>query len=76
MANLYTRYNAFGDTPGAPKYAYGDSWVAMALFMDDVKFDTPEEARAWWDKFLKDHPDYESDGEDDESYYGNETEDF
>jgi hypothetical protein len=31
-------------------YAYGAPWVAQALFMDDIKFDTPEEARAWWEK--------------------------
>lgn len=30
-------------------YAYGDSWVAMALYMDDIKFDTPEEAKEWWE---------------------------
>ena len=30
-------------------YAYGDSWVAMALSMGDICFDTPEEAKAWWE---------------------------
>ena len=31
-------------------YAYGDPWVAMALYMDDIKFGSPEEAKAWWEK--------------------------
>lgn len=31
-------------------YAYGPEWVAMALQMDDLIFDTPEEAKAWWEK--------------------------
>ena len=31
-------------------YAYGLPWVAMALYMDDIKFKTPEAAKAWWDK--------------------------
>ena len=31
-------------------YAYGEPWVAQALYMDDMKFDTPEEAKAWWEK--------------------------
>ena len=31
-------------------YAYGEEWVAMAMYMDDIIFDTPEEAKAWWEK--------------------------
>ena len=31
-------------------YAYGLPWVAQALLMDDIKFKTPEEAKAWWEK--------------------------
>ena len=31
-------------------YAYGDEWVAQALAMSDIRFDTEEEARAWWEK--------------------------
>lgn len=31
-------------------YAYGLPWVAMALYMDDIKFPTAEAAKAWWDK--------------------------
>ena len=31
-------------------YAYGPDWVAMAMYMDDLLFDTPEEAMAWWRK--------------------------
>ena len=32
------------------KYAYGEPWVAMALYMDDIGYDTPEEAIEAWDK--------------------------
>lgn len=31
-------------------YAYGADWVAMAMYMDDLLFDTPEEAKEWWEK--------------------------
>lgn len=31
-------------------YAYGPEWVSMAMYMDDLIFDTPEEAKAWWEK--------------------------
>ena len=31
-------------------YAYGAPWVAQALLMDDIKFDTPEAAKEWWEK--------------------------
>lgn len=32
-------------------YAYGDPWVAQALYMDDIRFDTPEEAKEWWSHY-------------------------
>jgi len=31
-------------------YAYGLPWVAMALYMDDIIFDTPEEAMEYWER--------------------------
>ena len=31
-------------------YAYGEPWVAQALWMDDIIFDTPEKAKKWWEK--------------------------
>lgn len=31
-------------------YAYGEEWVAMAMYMDDMLFDTPEAAKEWWEK--------------------------
>lgn len=31
-------------------YAYGEEWVEQALLMDDIKFKTPEEAKAWWER--------------------------
>jgi hypothetical protein len=44
MAELYVKYR--GDAPVA--YAYGDPWVAQALFMDDLGYASPEEAQAAW----------------------------
>lgn len=35
-----------GDKPAA--YAYGEAWVAQALFMDDIGYPTPEEAKLAW----------------------------
>lgn len=46
MPALYIKYE--GETPVA--YAYGEEWVAMALYMDDIRFSTPEEAVAAWEK--------------------------
>lgn len=46
MPELYIKYR--GDTP--VKYAYGEEWVATALYMDDYGFDTPEEAKAAWER--------------------------
>lgn len=31
-------------------YAYGEKWVAMALYMGDMRYDTPEKAKEAWDK--------------------------
>lgn len=31
-------------------YAYGEPWVEQALYMGDLRFDTEEEARDWWNK--------------------------
>lgn len=46
MAELYTLM-----VDGKPvAYAYGEEWVAMGLYMNDIQFDTPEEAIAWWEK--------------------------
>lgn len=46
---LYTHY-----VDGIPvKYAYGEPWVAMALYMDDIGYDTPEEAIDAWNKMKK-----------------------
>lgn len=46
MAELYVKY-----IDGEPvAYAYGEPWVAQALFMDDIRHKTPEEAYAAWRK--------------------------
>ena len=47
---LYVKYR--GGTP--VKYAYGPEWVATQLFMDDIGYDTPEEAKAAWEREKKD----------------------
>lgn len=46
MAEMYIKYR--GDVPVV--YAYGDPWVAQALFMDDVGYSTPEEAIEAWNR--------------------------
>ena len=70
MARLYEMHSSYGT-----RYAYGDRWVAVALFCDDIHCETPEEAKAWWERYLKEHPDYEEHEEED-VYYGNSTADF
>ena len=48
---LYTNYAREEDGTLRPiGYAYGAPWVAQALYMDDLKFDTPEEAKEWWNE--------------------------
>lgn len=32
-------------------YAYGEDWVAMALYMGDWKYPTEEEAREAWRRY-------------------------
>ena len=32
-------------------YAYGEDWVAQALYMDDMRYSTPEEAKAAWEEY-------------------------
>lgn len=34
-------------------YAYGEEWAIQALFMDDWCYDTPEEAKKAWERYLK-----------------------
>ena len=34
-------------------YAYGEDWVEQALWMNDLQFRTPEEAKEWWEKHGK-----------------------
>ena len=47
---LYVKYE-----DGEPvAYAYGEEWVAMAMYMDDVGYPTPEEAKLAW---IAGHPD-------------------
>lgn len=46
MPQLYVKYQ--DGVPAA--YAYGEEWVAMALYMDDIGYKTSEEAIAAWEK--------------------------
>lgn len=53
---LYTSYILREDgTKEVVGYAYGPSWIEQALYMDDLKFNTPEEAKAWWERWEKKH---------------------
>lgn len=36
-------------------YVYGEDWVAMALYCDDMKYPTPEEAKAAWERWKAEH---------------------
>lgn len=47
---LYEKHIEFPDGTEVVRYAYGAPWVAAALFMDDIYFDTPEAAREWWER--------------------------
>ncbi|MBQ4197121.1 MAG: hypothetical protein II659_04655 [Bacteroidales bacterium] len=44
------QYKTHDGTVVATKYAYGEPWVEQALYMNDIEFDTPEEAKAYWFK--------------------------
>lgn len=51
MVQLYVAHIVKEDgTDEITGYAYGAPWVAQALLMDDIKFSTPEEAIAWWNR--------------------------
>ena len=47
---LYESHTILQDGTERIQYAYGEPWVAQALLMDDIKFDSPEEAKAWWER--------------------------
>lgn len=48
---LYTNYEVGEDGEAHPVgYAYGEPWVSQALLMGDMSFDTPEEAKEWWEE--------------------------
>lgn len=48
---LYTNYVQEEDGTIRPiGYAYGKPWVAQALLMGDISFDSPEAAKMWWEK--------------------------
>lgn len=48
---LYANYIVGKDGDLIPiGYAYGKPWVSQALLMGDISFDTPEEAKEWWER--------------------------
>ena len=48
---LYANYIMGKDGNPVPiAYVYGLPWVSQALAMGDIGFDTPEEAKEWWEK--------------------------
>ena len=47
---MYEAHTQLPDGTERIRYAYGQPWVAMALYMDDIAFDTPEKAIEWWNK--------------------------
>ena len=42
---LYVKYRG---EEAPPMYAFGPEWVAMALYMDDIEFDTEDKAVLYW----------------------------
>lgn len=50
---VYEAHTPMPDGTERVRYAYGPPWVAMALYMDDIAFDTPEEAKRFWDNGSK-----------------------
>lgn len=48
---MYVKYEVGNDGNPVPVgYAYGEPWVAQALWMGDMKFKTPEAAKEYWEK--------------------------
>ena len=47
---LYVKYIRHGDMI-EEAYAYGEDWVSMALYMDDIGYKTEAEAREAWEKW-------------------------
>ena len=48
---MYVEYEMKADGSIIPiGYAYGDPWVSQALMMGDMKFQTPEAAKKYWEK--------------------------
>lgn len=51
MVQMYTSHIVKDDgTDQTIGYAYGPPWIAMALYMGDLVFKTPEEAKAFYEK--------------------------
>lgn len=50
MVQMYTSHVKLPDGTERIRYAYGPPWIAMALYMDDIAFETPEAAIRFWEK--------------------------
>ena len=53
---MYEMHTNLPDGTERVQYAYGAPWVAQAFLMDDIKFDNPEEAKAWWERRYSNAP--------------------
>ena len=47
-------YILYGKGGKAEAFAYGEPWVAQAMYMDDWKYPTPEAAKEAWERFKTD----------------------
>lgn len=50
LVQMYEAHTHLPDGSERIRYAYGAPWIAMALYMDDIAFDTPEQAKEFWEK--------------------------
>ena len=50
LVQMYESHAILPDGTERIRYAYGLPWISMALYMDDIAFNTPEEAIEYWNK--------------------------
>lgn len=50
LVQMYENHIFLPDGTERVRYAYGLPWVSMALYMDDISFETPKEAIDYWNK--------------------------
>ena len=47
---LYETHTIMPDGTERVQFAFGAPWVATALFLGDIAFDSPQEAIDWWER--------------------------